>query len=267
MEKEPRFYKVERDGPVIIWKFDNPPRNMLTNETGAELDELVEAFEADPDLRVAIFTGAPRGIFVHHIDVSLFVQMSAALRTVSADRPPQLPNIGATMGTVIQRHGPKPIICAINGPTTAGGTLLALNCDFRFMARNATIGYFVVDIGILPSVRQVARLVGPAKALEILMLGKPIDADEAERIGLVHYACDLEELMPAALKFAKKLATKPPLTLTHIKRCIYEGTEMPLEESLALQRQLEQEGLRSDDAFRLLSEYVANGQNWESFSG
>ncbi len=269
MGKGPRFYKVERDGPVIIWKFYNPPKNFLTAETGEELDKLVEAFEADPDLHVAIFTSALPEVFIQHYDVSLLVPPAEALRATPPDRPPQF----ATQRPIhrgIRRLGPKPIICAINEWVAGGGCELSLACDFRFMSRKAMIGLPEVNLGILPGgggTQRMARLLGTAKALEMMLLGKIIDADEAERIGLVHRACDPEDLMPAALEFAKELAARPPLAIALIKRCIYEGTEMPLEEGLALERQLFWETLRSDDAFRLISEYVASGQNPERISG
>jgi len=132
------------------------------------------------------------------------------------------------------------------------------------MSRKAVIGLIEVQLGILPGgggTQRMARLLGTAKALEMMMLGRVIDADEAERIGLVHRACEPEELMPAAIEFAKQLAARPPLALALIKRCIYEGTEMPIEEGLALERQLFMELMRSDDAFRIMSEYVSGGQD------
>ncbi len=110
----------------------------------------------------------------------------------------------------------------------------------------------------------MARLLGIGRALEMMMLGKVIGADEAERIGLVHRACEPDELMPQAIDFAKQLAARPPLALALTKRCIYEGTELSLEEGLALERQLFMELMRSDDALRIMSEYVEGGQdrNW-----
>ena len=268
MEKEPQFFRVETDGPVIVWRFHNPPKNLWTVAVGTELGDLVEAFFADPDLRVGIITSALPDVFIQHFDVSLLVNWGEALRTISTDQPAQ-PAAERPTPRGIYRCGPKPVICAINAPVAGGGSELALACDFRFMSRKATISWPEVNVGILPGgggTQRMTRLLGTARALEIILLGKVIDADEAERIGLVHRACDPEELMPTVLEFAKELAARPPLAVAHIKRCIYEGSEMSLEEGLALEGQLFRELMRSDDALRLMREYVAGGQDIQRLS-
>lgn len=267
MEKEPRFFRVEIDGPVIVWKFDNPPKNLWDAATGSEFDDLVEKFEANPDLRTGIITSALPDVFIQHYDVSALVRWADRLRDSSDNRLLEF----ATRRPIqrgTRRVGPKPIIAAINAWVSGGGLELALTCDFRFMSREATLGLIEVLLGILPGgggTQRMARLLGTAKALEMMMLGKVIGADEAERIGLIHRACTPDDLLPEAIAFAKQLAARPPLALALIKRCIYEGTEMPLEDGLALERQLFLELMRSDDAYRLMNEYVAGGQNREYF--
>ena len=267
MEKEPQFFQVETDGPVIIWKFHNPPKNLRNAATDTEFAELVEAFYDAPDLRVGIITSALPDVFIQHYDVSQLVNWGEALRTTPADRPARrAAERPAPRG--IYRCGPKPVICAMNALVTSGGCELALACDFRFMSRAAMIGLLEVHAGILPpeGTQRMARLLGTARALEMILLGRLVDADEAERIGLVHRACDPEELMPVALEFAKELATRPPLAVAHIKRAIYEGSEMPLQEGIALAMELFGETIRSDDALRLMRAYVAGGQNVERLS-
>ena len=267
MEKAPQFFEVEIDGPIIIWRFNNPPKNLWTVATGSEFTELVEAFFADPDQRVGIITSALPDVFIQHFDASLLANLSGNLRATATNQPAQrAAQRPAPRG--IYRCGPKPVICAINGQVAGGGCELALACDFRYMSRKATIGLPEVNIGVLPGgggTQRMPRLIGTAKALEMIMLGKVIGADEAERIGLVHRACDPEELMPAVLEFARELASRPPMAIAHIKRCIYEGSELSLEEGLALEGKLFRELLVSDDAFRLMSEYAAGGQDFERF--
>lgn len=263
MEKEPQYYKLEKDGPVVIWKFNNPPKNLLTMETNQELVGLVEDFESDDNLRVGILTSALPDVFIQHYDVAALLERSRDLRVTSDNRPLKFA-FQRPLHRGTRRIGPKPIICAINGWVSGGGCELALTCDFRFMSRKATIGLIEVLLGILPGgggTQRMARLLGVAKALDMMMLGNVIDADEAERIGLVHRVYDPNVLMPATMKFARELAARPPLALALIKRCIYEGIEMPLEEGLALERQLFMELMRSDDALRLMSDYVSKGQD------
>ena len=107
------------------------------------------------------------------------------------------------------------------------------------------------------------RLIGTSKALELQLLGMPIYADEAERIGLVTRACDPTDLMPEALAFAKEIAARPPLAVELIRRCIYEGMNMHLEDGLALESELFVETMKSEDALNIMREYVSLGQDTE----
>ena len=137
-------------------------------------------------------------------------------------------------------------------------------CEFRFMSRRATLGCPEVNAGILPGgggTQRMTRLLGIGKAMEMLLLGKVVDADEAERIGLVHRACDHQDLMPLAMEFARELALRPPMAIGHIMQCIYEGCQMPLRDGLALESRLFFELTQSEDAKRIMSEYVASGQS------
>jgi enoyl-CoA hydratase len=258
---ETKCFELDRDGPVVIWKYHNPPKNLLSAKTWENLSELISEFSKDGDVRVAILTSALQDVFVQHYDVAELVQISELLRTSPDESVPQAltkrtqrPNLTKV---------PKPIICAINGWVAGGGCELSLDCDFRFMSKKATIGLPEVNSGILPpyGIQRLTRLLGVSKALELVMLGKIIDAEEAKRIGLVHRVCEPAELMPAAIGFAKELASRPPLAVTHIKRCIYEGTEMTIEEAWALSMQVVMQLARSDDAYRLMKEYTTGGQD------
>lgn len=139
-------------------------------------------------------------------------------------------------------------------------------CDFRFMSRAASVAQPEVGAGILAGgggTQRMPRLIGLGRALELQLTGRRVYADEAERIGLVTRACDPLRLMPEALEFAKVLAAQPPLAVEFIRRCIYEGTEMPLESGLALEGELFRETLISGDALDRMRAYVAAGQDAE----
>jgi len=97
--------------------------------------------------------------------------------------------------------------------------------------------------------------------LELQLTGRRVYADEAERIGLVTRACDPERLMPEALAFARELAMRPPLAVHHIRRAIYEGMSMSLDDGLALESELMRELMQSDEALERMRAYVAGGQN------
>lgn len=257
MVKQSQYFIIETDGPVIVWKFNNPPKNLWTAETGTEFGDLVEDFYTDSNYRVGIITSNLSDVFIQHFDVSLLVAFAEALQAGAPKTSPAVPR-------GVYRCGPKPVIAAINAPVAGGGCELSLACDFRFISRAATIGQPEILVGILPGgggTQRMTRIIGISKAIEMMLLGKLIYADEAERIGLVHQACDPDELMPAAITFAKELAARPPLAVSLIKRCIFEGINMTLQDGLALEWDLFLDTLKSDDAINLMKAYVAGGQD------
>jgi len=153
----------------------------------------------------------------------------------------------------------KPVIAAINGVATGGGCELALACDFRFMARAGFIGLPEVLVGILPGAggtQRMARLLGTAKALEMILLGKLVTADEAEAVGLIHKAFDPPDLMPGVTAFARALAERPPVSIAQVKKCIHEGVQLPLMQALKLEQDCFWETMRSPDGLRLMTDYV-----------
>ncbi|HUV43980.1 MAG TPA: enoyl-CoA hydratase/isomerase family protein [Dehalococcoidales bacterium] len=257
MTEQPRFFQIEKDGPVIIWRFDNPPKNLWTTETGMEFANLESEFYADPDLRVGIFTSAMPDVFIQHFDVLILVNMGENLAKQAAQAPPPQRRIGF-------RRDSKPIIAAINANLAGGGLERVMSFDFRFMSRTARAAQGEVNVGILPGgggTQRMPRLIGIAKSLELQLLGRAVFADEAERIGLITRACDPERLMPEALAFARELATRPPLAVHHIRQCIFEGIDMPLEDGLAMESELFRELLQSGEAMERMRAYVATGQN------
>ena len=261
--ENPRFYKVEKDGPVIIWKFDHPPRNLATIDTMNELVGLVEEFDQDDELRVGIVTSATPGKFIQHFDVSLILEWAEQFKNLSEDEAAQiLATLPPPRG--ISGHTTKPVICAINGPVEGGGCEMALSCDFRFIASDAFMGQPEVDAGIIPGgggTQRLARLLGVARAMELCMTGRRISPEEAERLGLVTAVYEPDELMPAVMDFANSIAAKPPLAIANIKKAIHEGSSMPLQDGLLLERRLFFESMQSDDAMNAMRLYVAAGQD------
>jgi enoyl-CoA hydratase len=259
MALHPKYFLVERDGPVIIWKYNNPPKNLWSAEVVAEYNQLVEEMNGDAALRVGIFTSALPNVFIQHYDVSLLVTLGERLKANPNALPPSPPRPA-------YRPGSKVIIAAINARLAGGGLEFAQACDFRFMSRTAWAAQLEVVLGILAGgggTQRMPRLIGIDKALEIQLTGRAIYADEAERIGLITRACDPHKLMEEAIAFAKRIAAQPPLAVAHIRKAIYEGMNMPLVDGLALESKLFMELVKSDDALRLMKEYVAGGQDAE----
>lgn len=104
----------------------------------------------------------------------------------------------------------------------------------------------------------MTRLLGTARALELMLLGDTVDADTAERIGLVHRALAPDELMPRVMELAAELAKRPRLSLALIKQCVWRGSEMPLDEALRFEQDAFWQTMRSEDAGRLMRAYLAS---------
>ncbi|MCH7580702.1 MAG: enoyl-CoA hydratase/isomerase family protein [Chloroflexi bacterium] len=254
------FIKTERQDTAMIARLDNPPRNLLNAKMVIELSALVNAVEADDAIRTLILTGASKDTFILHYDVGELSTASDRARE-QAPPPPAAAN-GELHGMhkllLALQDMSKPVIAAINGTAMGGGCELALACDFRYITKGGIIGLPEVRVGILPGAggtQRMARLLGTAKALELMLLGQVIDAEEAERIGLVHKAVEPDQLLPAVLELANELAGRPPLSLALIKRCVLKGTELPLIDALRLEQDAFLETMRSDDAARLMREY------------
>jgi enoyl-CoA hydratase/carnithine racemase len=262
------YLQTRREGSVLIVTMVNPPRNLLTAPMVEELLTLVNTLPDDDATRVLVLTGGADGIFITHYDVGELSTLSDAVRgaaarppvTPAADRQPRelhpLNRLSLKLAAL-----PQPVIAAVNGTAMGGGCELALACDFRIIARGGVFGLPEVRVGILPGAggtQRMARMLGTAKAMELIMLGNAVDADEAARLGLVHRAVDADRLMPEAMALAAELASRPPLSVGLIKQCIRQGIEMPLEDALRFESDAFMQTLRSEDASRLMRHYLAS---------
>jgi len=259
MAEEYNYFLVEKEGPVITWMFHNPPQNLWNSEAAQEFNDAVEALYTDPKLRVGILTSARPDVFIQHFDVSLLVQWGDALKAGQVSLPEKRP---APRG--VYRCGPKVVIAAINAPVAGGGLELCMACDFRFMSQAASLAQPEVGAGILAGgggTQRMPRLIGLGRALELHLTGRRVFADEAERIGLVTRSCDPLRLMPETMEFAQLLANQPPLAVELIRRCIYEGTEMPLGHGLEMESSMFRETIMSGDALERMRAYVSAGQD------
>jgi len=251
--------QLRREGPVLVATLYNPPRNLMNAVMVRELTDLADSLTNDAETRVLVLTGVG-DIFITHYDVSELTRLADRIQGATA--PPAGGELHGTHKLFLRLQSlPQPVIAAINGTAMGGGCELSLACDFRYMARGeGRIGLPEVRVGILPGAggtQRLTRLLGAAKALELMLLGDAVDADTAEGIGLVHRACDPDQLMLAVLAFASELAKRPPLSIALIKQCVLQGAEMPLQDALHLEQDAFWQTMRSPDAARLMREYLA----------
>ena len=205
---EYRFLKLRSEGAALVVELTNPPRNLLNAPMVAELTALADELEQNSEVRALILTGGVEGIFITHYDVGELSTLSDRMRGSSTAAPGGAELHGMHKLLLKLQSLPQPVIAAINGMAMGGGCELALACDFRYMAQGGRIGLPEVRVGILPGAggtQRMTRLLGIAKATELMLLGEVVDAETAEHIGLVHRAFEPERLMPEALSLAEEL--------------------------------------------------------------
>ena len=145
----------------------------------------------------------------------------------------------------------KPVVAAVNGFCLAGGMEMLQATDIRIASTNASIGLSEVKRAIIPaggSLVRLARQIPYCKAMEILLVGDAISAEEAHRCGLVNYVVEPDELMPTAEKFARQIAENGPLALKAIKEGVVRTTGIPLEDAVKLELELGRQVMKSEDA-------------------
>jgi enoyl-CoA hydratase len=243
---------VERHGPIIVGKFNNPPRQVMDMRTNSELATLTSLVARDDDIRVLVLTGADPKFFIAHFDVrapASEVVQDVPQWEVAPDR--ELPP--ARRAHPLEAL-PKPVICAINGQAYGGGLELALACDFRFASTAATVGLPEATVGIIPGAggtQRLPRLIGPSLARELMYFGHTLDAATARELGIVDRVFEPEALMAETFAFAHRLAAMPPVSLAEIKRAMVEGLERPLGEGLAIEGDGFRRASRSSEYQRL----------------
>lgn len=234
--------RLERlpDERIAVVTLDRPPMNAIDEEVARGLADAAAELERDDETRAVLVESAVEGVFMAGADLLVIEAMTPE----QVDDALAIQEVFNAFAAV-----PQPTVAAINGHALGGGCELALACDFRLMARgHGRIGQPEVRLGLIPGAggtQRLTRIVGQARATALLMKGIQLDADEAERDGLVHFALDEGELAERARDFTVRLARQAPIALRAIKRAIraaYEGDGFEVE------RQGFRETLLSEDA-------------------
>lgn len=231
-----------KEGKLAIFTIFRPEaRNALNMAAINELRETMTAFQDDPEVLVGIITGTGDKAFCAGADIKDTLSFMKEHRHTPEDFPPSL-----MRGLNIW----KPLIAAINGLALGGGLELALACDIRIAADSARFGLPEVGLGLLPAwggTQRLTRTVPLAKAIELVLMGTIITAEEACRIGLVNKTVPYEELMPTAREWAGIIAEKAPLATQAAKQAMLRGLGMNLKEGMKLEQALIGELMGTDD--------------------
>jgi enoyl-CoA hydratase len=259
---------VERrhDGVAVI-RLDNPKVNALSTELLRQLESAATALRDDPPGAVVV-TGGDR-LFAAGAEISEFR---------SAEDPSQV--ISRAEAELIGQHFlralnaiadiPRATIAAISGFALGGGCELALACDFRIASEKAKLGQPEILLGIIPGgggTQRLARLVGPAKAKDLIFTGRQVRADEALAIGLVDEVVPHEEVLDRALDKASALAGGAVAAMGLAKRAIDRGLDITLNGGLDLEQQLFAEVFTTDDATIGVQSFLEKGPGNATFTG
>ena len=220
---------LERDGAVAVVTLNRPRvLNALDTQTLDELRRAVLEVKHDEGIRSVILTGAGEKAFVSGADIGQLAKLSATeAKAYSAN--------GQHVFDLVENLG-KPVIAAINGYALGGGCELAMACAFRFAADTARLGLPEITLGLIPGyggTQRRPRLVGKGRALELILTGRMVDAQEALAIGLVHRVVAAGALMGEAKGFAGTLAAQAPIAMRFAMEAVHRGMEMAFPEAEA----------------------------------
>jgi enoyl-CoA hydratase len=203
---------TEKKGAVLLITINRPEKlNALNSEVLEVLNSTIDSLLVDETLKGAIITGAGEKAFVAGADISGFLKGDRNSGAAFAEK-------GQELFSKIEQS-PKPIIAAVNGFALGGGCELAMSCHFRLAAANAKFGQPEINLGIIPGyggTQRLTRLVGKGRAMELMMTGENIDAQEAYRIGLVNHICIQEELLELAAAKMNTITSKSSIALAQI---------------------------------------------------
>lgn len=231
-----------RQDRTFIIKLNRPEAmNSIDPEMFDQLTAAWDEFEHDDGLFVAIVTGAGAKAFCAGRDL---VKSAADATNDWSQRRSE--------GRLTPDDIWKPVIAAINGHCLAGGLALALGCDLRLATPNATFGTMAAKRGIVAGggqTQRLARYIPFAVAMEMILFGDRIDANEAYRVGLVNRIVPPEELIPTALAWAARLCENGPLALQAMKQAAYDGgLDMPFREGMRMEARLYSQIMKTEDA-------------------
>ena len=233
----------EKEGKIAIFTINRPEAlNAINVQASRELHEAMIDFRDDPNLWVGIITGAGDKAFCAGADIKDMLPFMKEHLGNNQRAMPATPMRGLELW--------KPLIAAINGIALGGGLELALACDLRIASEKARLGLPEVTLGLIPGwggTQRLPRMVPWCKAAELLLTGRPIDAQEAYRIGLVNMVVPPEAVMPTAREWAEVICQAAPLAVRAAKEAMIRGSSLTLEDGLKLENALEAYVMSTED--------------------
>jgi len=207
---------VEKKDGIFIITLNRPDKlNALNYQTIQEVGNAIDNANSDDEIRGIILTGSGEKAFAAGADISEFA-------AYSLNEAESLSRDGGAVFNRIEQSA-KPVIAAVNGFALGGGCELAMACHIRIASENARFGQPEVNLGLIPGyagTQRLVQLIGKGKALEYLMTGDMIPAQEAHRLGLVNSVVPLNDLLATAIQLIEKIKTKAPIAIASVIRCV-----------------------------------------------
>jgi enoyl-CoA hydratase/carnithine racemase len=258
---EPEFVTLQVEDGVGTIRLDRPKMNAIDEQLHREVRAAaIEATER-PEIRAVVLYGGER-VFAAGADIKTMSRLDTTGMTAWGRE--------LTASFTHVARIPKPVIAAVTGYALGGGYELALCADFRVLGASAKIGQPEIQLGIIPGAggtQRLSRLVGPAKAKDLIFTGRHVGAEEALEIGLADAVVPDDEVYPTAVAMARKFAAGPPLALAAAKKAIDEGLEMPIDDGLRLESRLFAELFGTEDQKVGMTSFIENGPGKAQFSG
>lgn len=256
-----QWVSVDRADGIATIRIDRPKMNPLDGEIQDSLGAAAADLTADESVRAAIITGGPK-VFAAGADIK---EMQQLTYVDMVDRGARLQNAFRALADL-----PFPTVAAIEGYALGGGCELAMTCDFRIAASNATLGQPEILLGIIPGAggtQRLARLVGPSKAKDIVFSGRFVKADEALAIGLVDELVEPGTTYDAARAKLRPFVSGPRVALRAAKEAINRGMDVDLDTGLAIESQLFAGLFATQDRADGMASFVENGPGHATFQG
>lgn len=220
---------IKIEDNIAIVTINRPEvRNAIDKETWGLIREAFESLDKNDDVRVIIITGAGNKAFIAGADLNS-LKVRTVLETMESEN--------SSIVRIIEKVG-KPTIAAVNGYCLGGGCEISMACDIRIASENSKFGQTELNVGILPGAggtQRLRNLVGQGKAMEMILTGDIISAEEASKIGLVNKVTPFENLMEVCLDIAKKIAAKSPIAIKLAKRAVQNGADLPIDTGLLIE--------------------------------
>ncbi len=250
-----RVINYWKEGHIAFVEMDDPPANTYTHEMMRQLDEAILDARFDSDVEVMALTGKGEKFFSAGANIAMLNTVTPEFKYMFC--------LHANETLLRLEQTPKLVIAALNGHCVGGGLEIAMAADIRIARKDAgKIGLPEVALGVLPGTggtQRLARLVGKSRAIEMMATGKTVSYEQAQDWGMINdlYEGNAEEFREQVIDYAKQFCSpiKAPMAVGHIKRSVQTGAELPLQDALALERELQSLLFKSEDAKEGLAAY------------